>query len=171
MDKATQSAIAKALAEAIETERHGQHFYRMAAQTTSDPKGKEVFATLAEEEAQHENYLKAQHASLAERGEIDRDATLGTGADLSGDDPIFSAALRDRIREAHFEMAALGVGVRIELASVQHYKAHAEKAPSMDVKAFLESLAEWESNHYHALLRQQESLRELYWAENDFAPF
>jgi hypothetical protein len=39
------------------------------------------------------------------------------------------------------------------------------------VKAFLESLAEWESTHYHALLRQQESLRELYWAESGFAPF
>jgi rubrerythrin len=171
MDEDARKALTRALAEAIETERHGQHFYRMAARSTSDPKGKEVFTVLAAEEEQHEHFLEAQHAALLERGEIDPDAVLGTGADLSGDDPIFSEALRGRIREAHFEMAALGVGVRIELASVQHYKSQAENAPTPDVKAFLESLAEWESNHYHALLRQQESLRELYWADSGFAPF
>jgi hypothetical protein len=32
-------------------------------------------------------------------------------------------------------------------------------------------LAEWESTHYHALLEQQETLKEDYWRHNGFAPF
>ncbi|MHC4601641.1 MAG: ferritin family protein [Planctomycetota bacterium] len=101
MDDNAKKALTRALAEAIETERQGQHFYRMAAQSTSDPKGREVFAMLAAEEGQHEDYLKAQHASLAERGEVDPDAVLGTGADLSGDaswPPYGTTRLRRRTR-------------------------------------------------------------------------
>ena len=47
----------------------------------------------------------------------------------------------------------------------------AEATDDPDAKAFFGQLADWESGHYHALLQQQETLKEDYWAAGGFAPF
>lgn len=163
--------ITSALSAAVQTERDGQHFYRMALASMEDEKGREVFGLLAEEEKQHEKFLLAQHKSFTEEGKADPNAVLGSATEFSGDHPIFSEKILGRIGTAHNEMAALGVGIQLELASQNYYRIQAEEAPAMEVKVFFEALAEWESNHYHALLTQQESLKEHYWSKNGFAPF
>jgi rubrerythrin len=171
MDEKTKKSLAEGLMQAIETERFGQHFYRMAAGSVEDEKGREVFTTLAEEEESHEAFLKAHYRSLLEKGELDAGASLGVKADLSGDNPIFSDKVRARAGTAHAEMTALGIGVQIELSSVLFYKDLAQRAPSKEARDFFQALADWESAHYHALLRQQEALKEDYWSAGGFAPF
>ncbi|MCU0722718.1 MAG: ferritin family protein [Planctomycetes bacterium] len=171
MEEKQKKDLASALVRAIEAERTGQHFYRMAAKGTRDPKGREVFETLAEEESGHEAFLAAQVRALLEGGALDDGARLGERRDLSGESPIFSEKIKSRAQSAHAEMSALAVGVQLELGALQYYREQAAAASSPEARSFFGELSEWESGHYHALLRQQEALKEDYWARDGFAPF
>jgi len=165
------SPVLEALEKAIQAEIEGHHFYRMAASSTSDERGREVFETLATEERRHAEYLRIQHRSLSETGHVDAAADLGDALALTGSSPIFSARLKQRAAHAHFEMTALSVGIQLEADAQAFYRRTAQEAADPEVKAFLLRLAEWESGHYHGLLAQQKALEEDYWAANRFAPF
>jgi rubrerythrin len=165
------NAIAKHLFQAIKAESDGEQFYLMVAASTQDPQGREVFTQLADEERRHQQYLKAQYQSLKNNGQVDTSAKLGQQLDLAGPSPIFSDALRARAKDAHLEMSALSIGIQQELNAVTFYKAAAKEAGLPAVKAFFEELAEWESGHYKALLRQQELLQDDYWSGAGFSPF
>ncbi len=165
---AVSEAILESLKAAIRAEREGHYFYKMAAQSTTDPMGKEAFEYLADEEQHHAEYLLRHYKSLMESGSLDKEATLGkpyTGG------RIFSDALRSRAKEAHFEMTALSVGVQLEADAQRFYSGEADKTDDPNLKAFFTELAEWESGHYHALLAEQDALKKVYWAENLFSPF
>ena len=170
MDKAMQEVL-DGLKLAIKAENEGQYFYKMAAQSTSDPKGKEVFNELAEEERLHESYLVKHFNSLKNTGLLDATVTLPEQSAFSEPHPIFSEKIQERIEDAHFEMTSLAVGIQLELNAINHYKAQAEKATSTEAKAFFVRLAEWEQTHYDTLSNQQEKLKEAYWTANSFSPF
>jgi rubrerythrin len=170
MDKGAKR-ISEGLLKAIQLELDGQNFYRMAAKSTVDPKGREVFEGLAREEGEHQRFLKAQYKSVSETGVPSKEVRLGSPADLSGASPIFSDQIQNRLGEAHYEMSALSIGIQLELASIQFYKGEAKAVMDPTVQAFYSELAEWESGHYNALLRQQEMLKEDYWHAGDFYPF
>ncbi len=163
--------LQEALKRAIEAEIEGQHFYRMAAASTTDAKGKEVFEGLAAEEFHHAEFLKAQLRSLQTKGTVDTSMALGNPKRLSDAYPIFSEQIKQRAADAHFEMTALSVGVQLEENAIRFYKDQAIAASEQDVKRFFLELADWETGHYSALLRQQELLRDSYWTENRFSPF
>jgi rubrerythrin len=163
--------ITEGLRKAIQTESDGYHFYSMAAASIQDAKGKKVFARLAQEELGHMKFLKSHYDSFVESGKPDSKATLGARSDLSGASPIFSEEIKSRIAEAHFEMMALSVAIKLELSSRQYYLSQSEATSNSQVKAFFGELADWESSHYQALLAQQESLKEDYWDQGGFAPF
>ena len=163
--------IADGLRTAIQMESDGNHFYIMAANSIADPKGKMVFLTLADEELRHGNFLRTQYKSIIDTGTIDTKAELGPRADLSGSSPIFSPDILPRIKKAQAEMSALSIGITLELASMSFYDRQADNETDPGVKAFYKELASWESNHYQALLRQQDLLKEDFWAKGGFAPF
>ena len=168
---AAQSDLEAGLKQAIAAERDGHNFYRMAVASTEDPKGKEVFATLAAEELDHMHFLAKHYESILKTGKLDPSAKLGARADLSGMSPIFSDALKGRIGAAHFEMSALSIGVQLELDATKFYKAQADAAADAQVRQFFTELADWEAGHYHALLAQQEELKEDYWSAAGFSAF
>jgi len=170
MDEAAK-AMAESLFEAIKAEGDGRSFYMMAARSTADDKAREVFGQLADEELGHQEFLKAQYRSILENGTIDSAAKLGRPRDLSEASPIFSAGLKSRIKEAHMEMSALAIGIQLELGAMNYYREAAGRASDPAIKAFFSELAEWESGHYNALLRQQEALKEDYWSAAGFSPF
>lgn len=170
MDEKVKRMV-RGLVQAMQAEREGHYFYRMAAASTEDPRGKEVFARLADDEIGHYNFLLAQHRSLAETGRVNAEVRLGEPPDLSGPSPIFSPRLRERIRDAHYEMTALAVGVQLERDAELHYKREAEAAADPAVRRFFLDLAAWEAGHYAALVAQQDELKESYWAESGFSPF
>ncbi|MFC1654781.1 ferritin family protein [Myxococcota bacterium] len=163
--------VTEGLQTAIRTESDGYHFYTMAAISVQDPKGKEVFTRLAQDELSHLRFLNHQYQSFMENGKPDEQAQLGPRAEWAGDNPIFSEKIHKRLDDAHFEMSALSIGIQLELTSEQFYRAEARAAKDPAVKKFYTELADWESDHYHALLKQQESLKEDYWAKGGFAPF
>ncbi|MCD6328652.1 ferritin family protein, partial [bacterium] len=171
MNNEARDKVARGIAEAIRTENDGKYFYLMAANSTADPKGKQVFETLAAEEEIHLKYLKKQYLSLLERGEFDKKLKLGPKADFSGAHPIFSEQLLERLSDAHYEMTALSIGVKLELLAMRFYREHSEKSSDDFVKGFFKELEAWEAGHYRALLKQYDSLKEFYWEKAGFAPF
>ena len=167
----TSEQILAALKQAIQAEVEGHHFYLMAARTTSDPKGREIFERLAAEELEHMTHLRAQYQAVLESGAPDGSLSLGAPRTLRGDSPIFTEGLKARAGEAHFEMTALSVGVQLEMQAERFYRSQAGACGDAGLAAFWNELADWESGHYHALLTQQEYLKEDYWHENSFSPF
>ncbi len=167
----TLELVTDGLKQAMKAEREGQYFYLMAAGSTDDPKGREVFTRLAEEEADHFNYLKRQLESVTKTGRLDGSIRVGAPPDLDGGSPIFSDALKARIKDAHYEMTALSVAIQLELDASKFYKAQANQLDDPAAKTFYLELAEWEAAHYRALLAQSENLKEDYWQQGGFSPF
>jgi rubrerythrin len=173
MNPSARQRLAQGLEKAIEDEAYGHNFYLMAARSTEDARGREVFEQLAAEELDHQRYLARQRRAILESGELDPGARLGTRSSLQGSSPIFSEELRARIREAHFEMTALAVGIQLEQNAIAFYTKEAEAVTPLDAGAgaFYRELAEWEAGHHQALLRQQEALRADFWGADGFSPF
>jgi rubrerythrin len=166
-----QKALAQGLLDAYKAEQYGHNFYLMAANSTQDPKGKEVFETLAAEESDHARFLKAQYDSVLLTGKASATATLGKRLDLTGMWPIFSDGLKTRIKDANFEMTALSIGIQLEKDAMVFYRSQAEQAGDPEIKKMFLFLSDWEAGHYEALLRQHEALKEDYWSTSGFAPF
>jgi rubrerythrin len=163
--------ITEVLSRAIQAESDGYHFYMMAAKSTEDPLGREMFTTLANEEAAHVRFLRTQYQAFVDRGEPDATVRLGKGIKLAKTDPLFSPALRQRVTQAHYEMSALAIGIQLELSSKTFYENESKRAKNPVVKKFFAELADWESGHYDALLAQHQALKQDYWAAGGFSPF
>ena len=163
--------LAAALRQAMQAEWDRHNYYRMVAEKTSDPNGREAFNTLASEELLHFEFLKAQYKSIIESGAPDEGVILKGKRSLDDAGPIFSADFKKRLAGAHFEMSALSIAAQLELSAIHFYKGESEKSSIPVVKKFFQELANWESIHYRTLLNQQKSLQEDYWNENRFYPF
>jgi rubrerythrin len=163
--------IAKGISLAAQSEREGQHFYLMAAQSAQDAKGREVFEQLAQEEFDHAVFLEKQYRFIVETGEPSKKLKLGKPLVLSETNPIFSDKIKSRLKNAHFEMTALSVGAQLELDAQKFYKERADETDDLVIKSFYLELADWEAGHYRALMAQQETLKEAYFTDNGFAPF
>ncbi len=166
-----KKALAEGLLKAIKAERYGHSFYLMAAKSTEDAKGRKVFETLAREELDHMQFLKKQYRSILKTGRPDKSLKLGSQADLSGVSPIFSDELRSRIKDANFEMTSLSIGIQLEHDAMNYYREQSEAVDDPTMKDFYAKLADWETGHYQALLRQQEELKEDFWSSGGFSPF
>ncbi len=162
--------ILQGLKTAIEAELTGHEFYKNAAKTTSDPVGKDTFSRLAEEEIGHFNYLRHQYKSVLEKGEYDFTKKLIEQDHKYAESPIFSDEIKRRIKDSHFEVSALTIGMKLELDAMRFYRSCAEKAEHEDVKKFYTELADWEKDHYHAFEQQLDMLKEDYFQANNFVP-
>jgi bacterioferritin (cytochrome b1) len=160
-----------AVRQAMLNERAGADFYMMAARATVDPKGRETFLILAAEEALHLRYLKEQYNLIAAGKNPEPLISASHGAELGEPSPIFSEHLRDRISDAHIEMSALAVGLKLEHESIALYRSLAASTEMPEARHFFEKLVAWEQNHASALARQQAQLLESYWQAAGFAPF
>lgn len=167
----SKHSLIEGLLRAVKMETDGRNFYLIAAQTTQDPKGREVFQTLADEELSHLNFLKSHYESISTSGLLNPSISLGKPGMLEEQNPIFSNDILTRIGSAHYEMTALSIAIQLELNSIKYYEERAREETEPQARTFYSELAKWESLHYHALLRQQDTLKESYWTANGFAPF
>ena len=171
MKEDEKKRLAQGLLGAIKAEKYGHSFYLMAANSTEDRKGKEVFEVLAAEELDHAKFLQTHYESVIKTGKPSSSASLGRQADLSGVSPIFSDSLRQRIKEANFEMTSLSIGIQLEHEAMDYYRAQAEQTDDPEIRKMFLFLSDWEAGHYRALLRQHDMLKEDYWSAGGFAPF
>jgi len=162
--------ILAALRTAMEAEMTGHHFYKNAAATTEDPQGKATFERLAEEGLLHFNYLKKQYGSILDTGGFNFSIPLAAGPSSEVSGPIFSSQLKARIKQSHFEVSVLSVGMQLELNAVNFYRQCAEESDNPEVKAFFNHLVKWEQGHYDGFAQELESLKEDYWQANNFVP-
>jgi rubrerythrin len=169
MDKQTEE-ILQGLKIAIEAELTGHEFYKNAAKSTADPMGKETFTRMAEEEMGHFNYLRHQYKSVLEKGDYDFSKKLMEKEYKHAENPIFSNEIKNRIKDSHFEVSALTIGMKLELDAVNFYRSCAQKAQSEEVKQFYNELAEWEQDHYRAFEGALNMLKEDYFQANNFVP-
>ena len=163
--------ILQGLKTAIEAELTGHEFYKNAAKNTDDPMGKETFTRMAEEEMGHFNYLRHQYKSVLEKGDYDFSKKLMKKEHKHAESPIFSNEIKNRIKDSHFEVSALTIGMKLELDAVNFYRSCAQKAQSEEAKQFYNELAEWEQDHYRAFESALNLLKEDYFQANSFVPF
>ncbi len=162
--------ILEGLKKAIEAELTGYQFYKNAAQNVSDPQAKKTLEAMAREEMGHFNYLRKQYSSILEKGDYDFKEALEKEETPKQSSPIFSDEIRSRIKDVHFEVSVLSIGMKLEQDAVAFYKEMAQKAKSEEARAFYEQLARWEQGHYEAFARELEALKDDYWAANSFVP-
>ena len=168
MDKNTEE-ILEGIKTAMEAELTGHAFYKNAAKNTDDPMGKETFSRMAEEELSHFNYLRHQYKSVLEKGAFDFGEKLKP-QHKHAEHPIFSDAIKNRIKESHFEVSALTIGMKLEMDAMSFYRSCADKAQEEEVKQFYNELADWEQDHYRAFKQQLDLLKQDYFESNNFIP-
>jgi rubrerythrin len=158
---------------AIRVENDGYQFYRLAEEKTKDPKGQEVFASLAKDESNHMQILKSLYESIKGKGEFKFDEVkeMKHILDTTSESPIFSKEFKQRLNQSAFEMTALSIGILLEKNSIDFYKKSAQETEEKDVKMLFNYLADWEGEHLRALVNQQKYLQEDYWTEARFYPF
>ena len=162
--------ILNGLKIAMEAELTGHNFYKNASENVSDPKGKEALSELAEEELTHFKYLRHQYKSVLDSGEYDFSKEFIKKSSRVSENPIFSQAIKNRIKESHYEVSVLTIGMKLELEALKYYRYCAEEAETEDAAKFYQELAEWEQGHYRAFAQQLEELKEAYWEANQFIP-
>ena len=74
------------------------------------------------------------------------------------------------IKESHFEVSVLTIGMKLELDAMKFYQSCADGAQSEEERQFYAELAEWEQGHYQAFDRELTALKEEYFQANNFIP-
>jgi rubrerythrin len=171
MEKTDQ--LMEVVKDAIRVENDGYQFYRVAEEKIEDPKGKEVFASLAKDETNHMQILKSLYQSIKEKGEykFDEIKDIKHILETTSESPIFSKEFKERVEQVQFEMAAFSVGILLEKNSIEFYTKSAQQSKDKDVKMLFNYLADWEGEHLRALVQQQKFLQQDYWTEARFYPF
>jgi rubrerythrin len=166
----SQEEILKGLKTAMEAEIFGHNFYKNAAQNTPDPLGRETFTRMAEEELGHFNYLRTQYKSVMDKGDYTFTPSLVLAHRKQAGNPIFSEAIKKRVKDSHFEVSVLSIGMKLELEAVKFYRQCARKAAGDEARKFYNELAEWEEDHYRAFEQQLDQLKDDYFQANNFVP-
>jgi len=167
----TREQILEILREAYQIELDGYTFYAMTAEKASKPAVKELFQKLAEDEVQHQEFLRA----VARRYETEGAAAFAIArraADLSGlTDHVFTTRFKQQANGAAFEMSVLSVGLTLETNAMAHFNHAARTADSAEARGFYQFLADWEKQHFDALSSLSAAIRDDFWSAGGFAPF
>jgi rubrerythrin len=164
--------VLEILKRGIKTEVDGFQLYKIVSEKTKDPKAKDVFKLLAEDEVKHEQMLREQYEKVKETGKFKfKKGDERSELDTTSPYPIFSEKFKEKLlKEQGFEMSALSIGILLEQNSINFYRDSGEKIEDSDAKALFSFLAEWEGEHLKALVNQQRVLQEDFWTEARFYP-
>ena len=164
--------VLEALWKAIQVEEQGYQFYQMTAERTGDPKAREVFKQMAQEELRHKAFLASRYRSYEKNGTMEPLSTQERDSlALDSFGQIFSEEFRQRIAGRNVEIAALGIGILLEKNAFTFYEEAATRASDPTLKKLFEELAAWEKQHYQVLLDEESTIKEDYWTDAGFWPF
>jgi rubrerythrin len=167
MSTANKAALV-ALNQAIELEVKGQRFYLEAAECTVNPKGAEMFSSLADDEVIHERILRRQLDALTQ-GEgwvpvLSVVEGLPEGiAEVTADlaDLIFpegEKVCEETLRPDESDLDALLFALQIENQSFNLYRELAQTTEDPNGKRMYEYLAKAERGHFEQLMLNYEHL-------------
>lgn len=147
------------LKKALKLEQDGRAFYLQAAERTTDPKGKAMFASLADDERIHAGMIERQIAALTEGQAWVPLDLVTTGVDL--DTPLFpkgQAGLEKAVAADATELEALAFALKIENDSFDLYARMARTADDLNARQMYQYLAAAERTHFNLLMSNYESL-------------
>ena len=159
------------LRKAYQIEVDGYTFYSMTADRADKPAVQELFGRLAQDEVQHQAFLRSVLENYHDKGV----GAFSMGIILpdlrSFSDKVFTDRFRDQAEGAAFEMAALSVGMMLEKNAVAYFSTASQQATDQEVRQFYGFLADWERQHLDALQGLHETIRSDFWDRSGFSPF
>ncbi len=163
--------IEEILRKAYQIEVDGYTFYSMTADQAKKPAVQELFAKLAQDEVQHQAYLRNVMQAYNDKG-VEAFALHRRDPDLKAfTATIFTDKFKDQAKGAAFELGALSIGMTLEANAISYFSSAAAAASEAEVKGFYTFLADWEKLHYEALEKLYNGVREDFWADGGFSPF
>lgn len=147
---------------ALLNEHEGYQFYKLAAEQAGNQEAKEVFATLAEHELKHQNWLTEIYRDLAADKPLLAESLAGT--------PSPGIFTKDSVTNyGSLSVAALHVGVLMEKASIDYYKEAATKTELAPLKKLYLQLVDWEWEHLTALQEAYDFAQEEWFEQQGFS--
>jgi rubrerythrin len=155
----------------MQGELEGRELYAIAAEKVTDQKAKQVFEHLAQEEYSHYKLLQkiAEEYSGGKSIDIGKIPKPETFEDAES--PIFTREFKDFLKDKHFEMSALRIGMKLELESSKKYKEMAAMTADKPLKDLFLFLSQWEEGHYQMLNKQVGFFQESYETQNSLYRF
>lgn len=156
---------------AIQGEVEARELYLSASERTKDKKAKKVFLNLSQEEDSHIKALQeiAENTLKGEKVSVPAIAPIESFDDAQS--PIFTPEFKASIKDKHYEVSTLRIGMKLESESAVFYRDFAGKINNPEVKEFLLYLAKWETNHYENLKKQMGFIEEFYMTQNSMFRF
>ena len=149
----------QALSQALRLETEGLAFYLQAATQTSDPKGKALFISLADDERKHQEMIRKQLHAVEGNGAYVLLPNLNVKPiDLS--QPLFppgKLAVEKRTGEEPSELEDLNLAIGNEIKSYDLYRNEALKANDAG-KHMYQWLAAAEMVHFNLLMSNWEAI-------------
>lgn len=160
MESNTKVALIK---QAILNELEGYEFYTMYSEKVTSPEVKKTFHDIAQEELKHVEYirtlLKGNDSEILALSEIEVPSPgIFKFSNLTPDD--MSLAL-----------AAFSIAMKMEDDSQKFYQDAADGTENQAEKDFFLKLRDWEIIHRDSFEAEYQRLREIWWSDNEFAPF
>ncbi len=159
------------LRAAYQIEVDGYTFYAMTAERADKPAVQELFAKLAEDEVQHQAFLRSIAENYDAKGVEAFKMKVRTPELRAITQAMFSARFREQAAGAEFEMGVLSVGMTLESNAITYFSTAAANAPEKEIKDFYQFLADWEKQHFDALQNLYTSVRQDFFSAGSFAPF
>lgn len=160
------TAILDILRQAYAIEVDGHTFYSMTADRATKPTIKRLFVRLAEDERQHQQYLREVAEHYPEREQAAFDITTKEPAFEAFADKVFTEQLRQEADGAEFEAGVISVAMMIEANSIACYTAAARSAVHDRVRTFYQYLCVWERQHLVALQNAYKAIRADFWTKS-----
>lgn len=150
----------RALEKALALEERGTQFYKEAAERTVDPKGKEMFRSLAGDEVFHARIIQREIDALnAGEGWQAPEATAEGAVDI--DSPLFpkgKVELEKAVQADASGVDALLFALKIENDSFDLYVEQAKAATDTNAKELYLFLVAAERTHFNLLMSNYESI-------------
>lgn len=149
--------VIEALHTAVESEITGFTTYLEYARETDDLTGKNMFLTLAREEVDHFDILRAQLKQAMNKESVtERKITHVTAASLVPKlDPVSERTLG---LKGTNQIGALETAITQERAAIAFYKERAADCDDPEVRKTFERLVEMETAHFELLQAQLDSI-------------
>lgn len=151
-------AHVEALQIALDTEKKGYRFYMVAANSSKDPKGREVFEHLAKDEVEHMGVIATIFESLTNSEPW---MTYEEAVEKYGKTPaekIIFPDVPEEPQENFNDIKALEEALEFEKKAVQFYSKQAQECEEERARAFYNSLIEIEKGHVQIIQAELDSL-------------
>ena len=130
-------------------EKEGLGFYEKAAKNVFDPRVRDMFLRLAEEERDHvqtlQTKIKYLQPAISDKGKAQRRADVFVNEELKG--KIFSSSDIETVRKYKNDVEALEYGIESEKRSINILRQLLENQKKLDVKTVFSHLIVEEKKH------------------------